>query len=353
MIGQLFIIGISGITLTPEESDFIEKNNIGGVILFSHNYESPAQLADLVNSIQALRDEYPLFISVDQEGGRVQRFKEGFTRIPAMLNLAKLDSPKICFEVHKIIADELNSCGINLNFSPCVDILSNPKNTVIGDRAFGNEESGVSKLISAAIRGQQTNGILACAKHFPGHGDTSKDSHFDLPVVKTSIETLKSREFKSFNKAAKARVEFIMMGHLVVDAIDDKLPCTLSENAYRFLRDELRFSKLIITDDMDMKAITDHFPPEESAVMALNAGADLLIYRTFETAKFAYESINQALKTKKIANQKISDKFDRVMECKKNHLKEYKPIYIPNISDSLNTKTTQAFMKDLAGKLST
>ena len=165
-IGQLFITGISGLSLTVEESEFLENNNIGGVILFKHNYQDPAQLAELVNSIQALRDEYPLFVSVDQEGGRVIRFKTHFTQFPSMHEIGQLDSPKLTFEVHKVLAEELKACGVNLDYSPCCDVWNNPKNKVIGDRAFGKTPDEVEKHVSAAIRGLDAGNILSCAKHF-------------------------------------------------------------------------------------------------------------------------------------------------------------------------------------------
>ncbi len=280
--GQLIITGIKGLTLTPEETSFLKEDKIGGVILFSHNFEDPAQLAELINSIQKLRDEYPLFISVDHEGGRVIRFKKHFTQFPPMLELAKMNSPKLIYEVHEIMAKELASCGINLSFSPCCDVLTNPDNKVIGDRAFGDNVEDVEKHISAAIRGLQTNGIIACAKHFPGHGGTTKDSHFDLPLVKTTIEELKQVELLPFIKASKSRVEMMMMAHLMVDALDQELPTSLSPKAYEFLRSETKFSKLVITDDLEMKAISDRFTIEQSAVKALKAGADILLYRFAE-----------------------------------------------------------------------
>ena len=127
-VGQLFMTGISGLSLTEEEKDFIQNNNIGGVILFAHNYQDPGQLAELVNEIQTLRDEYPLFVSVDQEGGKVKRFKTHFTQFPSMFDVGKKDSPKLTFEVHKALAEELSACGVNLNFSPCTDIWNNPNN---------------------------------------------------------------------------------------------------------------------------------------------------------------------------------------------------------------------------------
>ncbi len=344
-LGQLIICGIKGTTLTSEEIDFIKNEKIGGIIFFAHNFEDPAQLAELVNSIQKLRDEYPLFISVDQEGGRVMRFKKYFTQFPAMMNLAHLNSPKLVYEAHEILAKELAACGINLSFSPVCDVLTNPENKVIGDRAFGTNAETVEKYISAAIRGLQTNGLLSCAKHFPGHGDTSKDSHFDLPLVKTSLETIRQRELIPFIKASKSRVEFMMMGHMMVDAIDDKLPTTLSSKAYNFLRTETKFTKIVITDDMEMKAIADRFSIEEAAIMAINAGADILLYRFMEDADKALKAIKEGIKKRVISKTAIIEKLGRVEQCKKEFLSNYKPIYIPKIADEFNSNESKNLLE--------
>ena len=351
LIGQSFITGITGTSLKEEERRFLEKENIGGIILFSDNYESPAQLAELINEVQKCRKEYPLFISVDHEGGRVIRFKHDFIQFPSMLELSKLDSPKLVFSVAKIIAEELTAVGVNLNFSPVCDILTNPENKVIGDRAFGENEETVSKYVSSTIRGFQTNGLIACAKHFPGHGDTTKDSHYDLPLVKNSIESIREREFQPFIKSIKARVEFVMMGHLRVDAIDEELPTTLSKKAYRIIREELRFNKIIITDDMEMGAIEKYYDCGDSAIMALNAGADIIQYRSFEKSVDVYEKVQEAIKTKKIKNSDVSDKFNRIQDVKKQYLSSYKPIYIPEITKKVNTSTNQNFLKNLLDKI--
>lgn len=342
--GQLIISGIKGTSLSPEEIAFIKNEKIGGIILFSHNFEDPAQLAELVNSIQKLRDEYPLFISVDQEGGRVIRFKKHFTQFPSMMDLARMNSPKLVFEAHEILAKELAACGINLSFSPVCDILTNPENKVIGDRAYGSDAETVEKYISAAIRGLQTNGLLSCAKHFPGHGDTSKDSHYDLPLVKTSIATMRDREMLPFIKASKSRVEFMMMGHMMVDAIDDKLPTTLSPKAYDFLRSETKFTKIVITDDMEMKAIADRFSIEEAAVMALNAGTDMLLYRFMEDADKALKAIRESVKKRSIKKEAMIEKLGRVERCKKEFLSNYQPIYIPKIADVFNSNESKKLM---------
>lgn len=342
--GQLIISGLKGTSLTAEESHFIKNEKLGGVILFAHNFEDPAQLAELVNNIQKLRDEYPLFIAVDQEGGRVMRFKKHFTQFPSMMDAARMDSPKLVFELHQIMAKELAACGINLSFSPVCDILTNPENKVIGDRAYGSDAETVEKYISAAIRGLQTSGLLSCAKHFPGHGGTTQDSHFELPLVKTSAEELRQREMIPFIKASKSRVEFMMMAHLMVDAIDDKLPTSLSPKAYEFLRQETKFNKVVITDEMEMKAIADKFSIEDAAVMALNAGADMLLYRFMEDAEKALAAIREAAKKRTIKKEALIEKLQRIERCKKENLATYNPIYIPKISESFGTTEAKKFM---------
>ena len=347
--GQLIMTGISSTVLTSEESDFLKNNEIGGVILFKNNYEDPAQLAELVNDIQKCRDEYPLFIGVDQEGGRVRRFQNNFMQLPPMLEVAKHDSPKLVFEIHEHMAKELRACGVNLNFAPVCDILTNPNNKVIGDRAFGDNVESVEKFISAAIRGLHKENVLACAKHFPGHGNTLKDSHFDLPYVKRSLVELESEEIQPFIKAAKSRVEFVMMAHLVVDAIDDQLPCTVSAKAYKYLRAKLKYDKIIITDDMEMKGITDHFTTDNPGKAAIQAGADIILYRSMSMADEALQAINKAVELKKISHETLEAKLKRIMNCKKAFLSEYKPIYIPDIAKSFNSTQVTALL-DIVNK---
>ncbi len=351
-LGQLFVMGIGGPELRPEESEFIEKENIGGIILFSHNYENPDQLAKLVNSIQLLRKDYPLFISVDNEGGRVFRFKDHFSQIPAAFELAKLNSPKIVFQMADIQAKEYSACGINLNFAPVCDIWNNPKNEVIGDRAYGVDAKNVCKYISAVIRGFQTNSIMACAKHFPGHGNTLEDSHFTLPVLNRSLEELRREEFLPFIKAIKSRVEFVMMAHLEVNEIDTDWPTTLSPKTYNILRQELQFKKLIITDDMEMKAITEKYPVEEAAIQAVKAGADILIYRSMEFAQQALEGLKRAKRDKKIKNIVIEERLDRILKCKSHYLGQFRPIYIPRIYEKVGTQSSQNFLKSIEERIS-
>jgi beta-N-acetylhexosaminidase len=350
-LGQLVFTGISGLTLTDEERKFIEKEDIGGVILFSKNYESPAQLAELVNSIQMLRKEYPLFIATDHEGGRVVRFKTHFTQFPPMLDIAKLDSPKLIFDVATIMSEELLACGVNLDLAPVCDIWNNEQNKVIWDRAFGTDHETVSKFISSMIRGFQTNGILSCAKHFPGHGNTTKDSHYDLPIVKRSLEDIRNEELQPFIKAVKARVDIIMMAHIIVEDIDPNLPCSLSPRAHEMLRNELKFKGLILSDDMQMKAITDHRGTGEAAMMAIKAGSDLVEYRDMEEAVLGLEGLKKAQKDKTIKAADFQDRLDRIAETKKRYFTEYKPIYVPDIEKKFNRKATIQFVEDIRKKI--
>jgi len=352
-LGQLVISGISGTVLTPDEEEFLEKEDIGGVILFAHNYESPEQLAELVNSIQRLRNEYPLFITVDHEGGRVIRFKEHFTQFPSMHDMGRLDSPKLVFEAHEIMAKELKACGVNVNFSPCCDIWTNAENKVIGDRSFGDSVDLVDKMISASIRGLQTNGILACAKHFPGHGDTVKDSHFDLPVLKMSLDELEQRELLPFVRAAKSRVEFMMMAHLIVECLDPELPTSLSTKAYDYLRQKTKFKHIIVTDDMEMKAIADRYGVEEAAAMAISAGADIVEYRSMEMARKALEGLKEAYRTKKIKASDVQEKLSRIMDVKKRYFSEYNPLYIPDVKKEVGVAESKQFLKMITDRLST
>jgi beta-N-acetylhexosaminidase len=350
-LGQLFITGIASTELSKEEETFIKENNIGGVILFAHNYEAPAQLAELVNSIQKLRDDYPLFISVDHEGGRVIRFKKQFTQFPAMGEIALLDSPKTIYEVFKIMGQELSSCGVNLSYAPVCDILSNSSNKVIGDRAFGTTPDYVEKFVSAAIRGLHAEKVLACPKHFPGHGNTKKDSHFELPYVSKSLDELKKSDFTPFYRASRSRAEFMMMAHLKMGSLDDQLPSSLSSECYELMREYLKFKKIIVTDDLEMKAITKHYPIEEASFMALKAGTDMLLYRSMETAAQSFEYICKELEGQGKMDSMFEEKVKRVLACKKQHLQNYQPVYIPKITDVLNNKKNQEFFKELMDKI--
>lgn len=347
-LGQLFIMGFNGLELPDDTSAFIAQAEIGGVIFFSPNYENPGLLAELSNQIQGCRTELPLWISVDQEGGKVQRFKKGFTKIPEAAAIAAADSPKLAFDIAEVIAKELKAVGVNLNFSPVADILTNPKNQVIGSRAYGSTEEQVSKISTGIVRGHLVSGVQACVKHFPGHGETSTDSHFALPKVDVTLETLREREFRPFVKAFKSRCAMVMTAHILCTQIDPERPATLSHKILSdILRQELRYSRIIISDDMEMKAITDHFGQEDAPRLAIEAGCDILIYRSEARARHAYESLSKDLESGKLSPQVVIQAAQRVKTHKKEVLMPYQQVTIADVATKVGTPEHQAVMQKI------
>ena len=350
-LGQLIITGIKGPRLSKDERNFIQKENIGGVLLFSHNFEDLPQLAHLINSLQMLQKEYPLFIAVDNEGGRVFRFRKFFSQIPSALQLARLNSPEIIYKIAQIQAQEYSACGINLNLAPVCDIWSNPENKVIGDRAYGKEVMAVCRLIPSVIQGLQAHGVMACAKHFPGHGETLEDSHFDLPVVKKSLQELESKEFLPFRKAIESQVEFIMTAHLEVPALDSQWPTSLSPKVHQILRKDLKFTKLILTDDLEMKAISDRYSVGKAALQAITAGADMIEYRSMEYAEKALNALKGLKDKKKIEALSLEEHFLKIKNCKKAYLSNLRPVCVPELDQEVNSKESQSFFQEIHAQL--
>ena len=309
---------------------------MGGVIFFAHNYENPGQITEFINQVQECRSELPLWTSVDHEGGRVQRFKKPFTKIPDAQTISRSATPRAAFDVAQIMAKELKAVGINLNFCPVADISTNPKNPVIGPRSFGSNEDHVSKMVTAVVRGDLVNGVQPCVKHFPGHGDTSTDSHYALPRVDTPVEVLRDREFKPFLKAFKSRCSMVMTAHILNPKIDPNFPATLSSLTLReLLRSELRYNRIIISDDMEMKAIADHYGAQEAPVLAVAAGCDLLIYRTEAGARQAYECLVKAIESGKLDPQLVLESVERSQALKKEFLLPYSPVNIAELGQKI------------------
>jgi beta-N-acetylhexosaminidase len=338
-IGQTLIVGFQGFEPSGEVKKFITDNDVGGIILFDRNIESPAQLGDLTNEMQGLvpSGSPQLFVSIDMEGGRVARLKPPFTQWPPMAILGEIGSAALGFKFAETMGKELLAVGINLNFSPCVDILTNPANKVIGDRSFGTEPEIVSKMSSALVRGFLKAGVLPCVKHFPGHGDTMVDSHEELPVVKHDLDRLEKMEFVPFKKAFRARADLCMTAHILLEKVDPKWPATLSPKILQeILRGKLGYRNAIMTDDMEMKAIFKNFSVEEAAVQAVSAGCTILLYcHTLEVQQRALEAITKAVVDGKISKDVIEKNHQMVLGIKKENLKPFKPVDIPNIAKEI------------------
>ncbi len=227
-IGQLVVVGFNGKTIPEELRSLAREFDLGGVILFSRNVESPEQVASMAVEAQQLARDLPLWVGVDQEGGRVARLKRPFTEWPAMAALGRAADESLASRFAGALARELLAVGISIDFAPVLDVLTNPKNPAIGDRALGDRADAVARLGSAIVRAFQSSGLAACGKHFPGHGDTGVDSHLDLPVVEHPPDRLQAVEFVPFRAAIEAGVAAIMTGHLLVPSLDEQSPATLS-----------------------------------------------------------------------------------------------------------------------------
>lgn len=326
IIGQHLLIGVSGHTLTADEKKFIVQNNIGGVTLFGRNCGEPKQIRDLCAEIQSLRhhtlEKTPLYIAIDMEGGRVARLKPPFTQWPPLKKLGDLDSPTVSFYLSYFMGQELKAVGINLDYAPCLDVFTNPKNTVIGDRAVSSDPEMVAKHGTALIRGYIKSDVIACGKHFPGHGDTLIDSHDDLPIEQADLEHLQAIELVPFKKSFRAHLDLLMTAHIHFPKVDPQWPVTLSEIFLKkILREDLRYKGLIITDDLDMKALAKNYDHALLPVRSLQAGADLLLYCNEPTSPpKAIEAIEKALADGQLKKDDIENSYQRILAMKKKSI---------------------------------
>jgi beta-N-acetylhexosaminidase len=275
---RLLIFGFEGKEPTPFLRDMLRRG-LGGVILFRRNVEGPRQVAALSNSLGRLAAPGVRFLlSIDQEGGRVARLREGFSSIPTMRRLGESQDPNLCRAVGRIVGAELRAVGINYDLAPVLDVDTNPKNPVIGDRAFSRDPGEVARLGLSFAEGLLEAGVLPCGKHFPGHGDTLQDSHKTLPRITRSLDELRQIELFPFAEAARRGLASIMTAHVLYPALDDVLPATLSPRILRrLLREELGYTGVVISDDLEMAAIAERFDLAEAARLALLAGNDLLL----------------------------------------------------------------------------
>lgn len=272
----MFGVGFHTPTVPPEIDSLLARG-VSSVILFSRNVEYPAQVRDLCADLKN-RAGRPLMIGIDQEGGRVRRLRDGFTEIPSMRAVGKANDPQLAKDIGAVLARELRAVNIDLNFAPTIDVDTNPNNPVIADRSFSRSPELVSDLGCALIEGLQGNGVAACGKHFPGHGDTNVDSHKELPRMTHDMDRLNRIELLPFEAAIKCGVAMIMTAHVVFEPIDPKYPSTMSRDVMTgILRERMRFDGVIVSDDLEMKAIANHFNIEEVIIRCVNAGVDLLM----------------------------------------------------------------------------
>ena len=317
-IGQLMMVGFEGLRPPRHILQWLSSGRIGGVYLFARNIASPAQIKQLTEDCRAAA-KYPILVGIDQEGGAVARLRDGFTESPGAMALAAGGDRHLAEDIAYMMGRELAALGINWNFAPAADIAHKRDNPSIGTRSIGRDPQLVSELVAAQIRGFQRAGVAATAKHFPGLGNTVIDTH-DAPVKATgSLNELYQEDLAPFRAAIAADVDCIMLTHAIYDELDAERPATLSPRIVcSLLRDELGFDGVVCTDCMEMKAITDAFGAGESAVLAIEAGTDLVLFSHTRAAQSAaYESVLESARSGRLSEERVDQSVRRIRKLKR------------------------------------
>ena len=318
----MMVAGFEGTSLNGQIEDLITNHHVGGLILFERNFKNPQQLTQLIGDIQQLALSTPpfapLFISVDQEGGRVSRLQSPFTRFPSPCCLGKARSESLAHRFGLALGKEMRAVGINMDYAPVLDVNTNPENPIIGARALSDEPEWAAKLGVGFIRGFQEAGVLAVGKHFPGHGDTSQDSHLTLPSVDRDSATLEQVELVPFQAAIQNGLEVIMTAHVLFNTWDAKFPATFSIPILtNLLREKLGFKGLIISDDLEMKAVQDHITLESCPTLGTQAGIDLfLICHDTDKVKAFLKQMGDDVASGKIPFTTIESSAQKIIDVK-------------------------------------
>jgi beta-N-acetylhexosaminidase len=322
-IGQLAIAGFAGHAIPDDLRLLAREFDLGGIILFARNVEAPEQVAEVSREAQSLARELPLWVSVDQEGGRVARLKTPFTVWPAMATLGRSGDERLAERFARALAAELKAVGISLDYTPVLDIHTNPKNPVIGDRALAERAEDVARLGRAIITTLQSEGIAACGKHFPGHGDTSTDSHHELPLVEHPPDRLEAVELVPFRAAIEADVASIMTAHILIPALDEERPATLSSRIVDgLLKKAMGYGGLVLSDDLEMRAIGSRYGVPEATVAAIAAGCDavLMCGESQEPQAAALEAVIRAAEDGVLPVKRVEDALARHRRVKERFL---------------------------------
>jgi beta-N-acetylhexosaminidase len=318
--GQLVVGGFDGPTLPEDVAEALRAGTRGGAILFKRNLPSLEAAHALCRAINdAAPPELPPFISVDQEGGRVARLGDPVLKLPAMRELGKIGDPALVRRAASALGRELGAIGFNLAFSPVLDVDTNPKNPIIGDRSFGSDPDLVGRLGRAFIEGLQEAGVMACAKHFPGHGDTSRDSHLELPVVEHDKARLDTVELPPFRIASLRGVSALMTAHVVYSELDPGIPATLSRRiCTQLLRSEIGFRGVLFSDDLEMRALSDDV--EQNAVAAVRAGCDaLLVCSSREAQERVYRALLERAQADETFRRRCVEAANRGLAARRRH----------------------------------
>ena len=351
-VSQLLVAGIEGTQLGQDAVQAVQDYQVGGVILFGRNVESAWQLAELTNGLKDLNGDYtPLFLCVDQEGGRVDRMPPEVERTPSAWSVGQtLDTEGVGAAYGALLAEECAAFGFNMDFAPSLDIWSNPDNTVIGDRAFGNDWEWTAFFGMSAVESmEEQGGVIPVVKHFPGHGDTSVDSHVALPVVDKSLEELWQSELVPFNMTLNQEDYFgaqagpsapaVMVAHILLSQVDPDYPASLSHRVVTgLLREEMGFDGVVCTDDLTMGAVSNTYGMGEAAVLAVEAGCDLLLVcHGADNLTAARDALLEAADSGRLSPERLDESVKRILSLKAEYGLTNDPVDTPDV-DALNAR---------------
>ncbi len=344
-VGQLLIGGFEGTEIGDQATRLVQEYQVGGLILYGRNIAGAGQLVTLTNGLKALNgDGIPLFLSIDQEGGGVDRMPPEVRRTPGAYCVGQTGSVPAAQSYGDVLAAECAAFGLNLDFAPVLDVWSNPGNTVIGQRAFSADARTVAGLGPAAARRMMDQGIIPAVKHFPGHGDTAVDSHVGLPVVDKSPEELEETELIPFRAAIQSagtdgQVPAVMVAHILLTQLDPERPASLSPAVVTgLLRDELGFAGAVLTDDLTMGAVTQSYGLGEAAVLAVEAGCDiLLVCHGQDSVPAVRTALLEAAASGRITTERLDESVYRILRLKTEYALTNEPVSPPDL-EALNAQ---------------
>jgi len=345
-IGQLVLVGLDGYVNDENSTYLIEKYRVGGFVLLKQNVKDTEQLLELMNSLKKTNaaNKIPLFLAIDEEGGRISRLPDDFKKLPSSGRIGQANDKRLAYQAGSLLAEMLKTIGLNMNFAPVLDINSNPENPVIGDRAFGVSSELVTELGMEAMSGIKAQGIIPVIKHFPGHGDTDVDSHVGLPVVEASLSRLESFELIPFKTAIENQADAIMIAHILLPKIDPNNPASFSKPIITdLLRKKMNFDGVVITDDLTMGAVVNNYDLGEAAVESLKAGSDIiLVCHDYEKEVRVIEAIKKAVETGKITEERVDESLYRILSLKKKYGLSDEPVRAVDLQ-RLNDKIEELY----------
>ena len=320
-VGQLLMIGFGGTSVNSHSAHWLRDRRVGGVALFSRNITDLKQTAQFTRELHQLMKGYvPIFLALDQEGGNVVRVKDGAMLLPGNMALGATRSPTLAYVAGQALAIDLKLLGFNMNLAPVLDVNSNPDNPVIGIRSYGERPELVGHLGAWYVRGQQEMGVVAVAKHFPGHGDTQSDSHFSMPQIDADLNRLSDLELWPFRRAFRAGLDAVMTAHIALPNVtgDPELPATLSNELLTdILRRRMGFEGVVITDGLEMQGIVKRYGSGRAAVLAILAGADMpMVLWTPKVKEEVYGALVQAVRSGEISQERLDTSVRRILKVK-------------------------------------